>query len=242
MRYAALLVVLSGFLALPLRSATMAPDLQKRLVALYDAYNKTIQADNLDGALTLRSAEIVKQLREELKTSADRQAFLQFSRETIPDKIEVLHAAISKDGAKAALFTIASKNVGAIVRAELKLEFANQNGAWKLTQPTFGPDPDKVPSCESESFDPIGAYEDTSNASVGGLVLRVAFEPQYTLVVVRVAIENNCVYLPNREELPKLGIDPATLTPYATIEVDGRKHRSDPRKIWADNVKVHGEE
>src|SRR5579864_6657172 len=205
---AALLLALAGFLALPLHSAPIAPELQKRLLAIYDAYNKAIQTGDLDGALALRPAEIVKQLREEMKTPADRQAFLQFSRETIPDKIEVLHAANLKSGAQAVVYTIASKNVGAIVRAELKLEFTTQDGAWKLAQPTFGPDPDKVPSCASESFDPIGAYEDASNASLGGLIMRVAFEPQYTLAIVRVVDENNCAYLPNREELPKLGVNP----------------------------------
>lgn len=252
--HTALLLVLAGLLVPPLQPAPMPPDLQKRLLDLYDRYNKAIQAGRLDDALTLRPAEIVKELRGELKTPSDRQGFLEFSQATIPDKIDVLHATASKDGTKATLFTIASKKVppagfgpggpppGSTVRGELKIEFVMENDSWRLAQPTFGPDPDKVPSCANESFDPIGAYEDASNASLGGLVMRVAFEPQYTLVIVRVVDENNCAYLPNREELPKLGIDPATLHPYSTIEIDGRKHRSDARKIWADNLKVHAEE
>ena len=208
-RNAALLLALIGLLALPLRSAPMAPDLQKRLLELYDRYNKTTQA-----------------------------------KEAIPDHIEVLHASAARNGTKATLFTIASKKIpsGAILRRELMIEFINQDGAWKLAQPTFGPDPGKIPSCQSESFYAIGAYEDSSNTSLGGLIMRVAFEPQYTLVIVRVVDENNCAYLPNREELPKLGVDPASLTPYATAEIDGRKHKSDPRKIWGDNIKVHAEE
>ncbi|HYL74555.1 MAG TPA: hypothetical protein VEU96_10140 [Bryobacteraceae bacterium] len=241
-------------LARPLQPAPMPPDLQKRLLELYDRYNKTIQAGKLDDALALRSTDIVKELRGDLKTPTDRQGFLDFSQATIPDKIELLHATASKDGTKASLFTIASKKVppagfgpggpppGSTVRSELKIEFVKENGAWKLAQPNFGPDPGKIPSCASESFDPIGAYEDASSTSLGGLIMRVAFEPQYTLVIVRVVDENNCAYVPNREELPKLGIDPATLTPYATVEIDGRKHKSDPRKIWADNIKVHPEE
>jgi hypothetical protein len=253
-RNAALLLALAGFLALPLHPATLDPALQKRLLDLYDRYNKTIQAGKVEDALALRSADVVKELRGELKTAADRQGFLEFSQATIPDNLEVLHATASKDGTKATVFTIASKKVppagfgpggpppGSTVRSELRLEFAKENGAWKLAQPSFGADPDKVPSCQSESFDPIGAYEESSNASLGGPIVRVAFEPQYTLIIVRVVDENNCAYLPNRAELRKMGVDAASLTPYATVEIDGRKHKSDPRKIWGDNLKVHPEE
>src|SRR5258708_5545460 len=253
-RTAALPPPRGGSLALPLQPATMDPDLKKLLLALYDRYNKTIQAGKLEAALALRSADVVKELRHELKTPSDVQGFLEFSQATIPDNLEVLHAAASKDGTKATLLTIASKKVpprgfgpggpppGSTVRSELRLEFAKDNGAWKLALPSFGVDPDKVPSCQSESFDPIGNYDEISNTSLGGAIVRVAFETQCTLIIVRVVDENYCAYLPNREELRKMGVDPASLTSYAAVEINGRKHKSDPRKIWGDNLKVHPEE
>ena len=238
------LLLLAGLLAPVLVPAAMDGQLRSQLLNLYNRYNAAIQAGKLDDALALRSAEAAKELRAGIKTASDRQGFLDFSRQTIPDAIEVKHATVSKGGSKAVIHALVSKKLpdGTIVRAELRLDYTQENGAWKLIQPTFGPDPDKVPSCQSESFDPIGAYADASNTSVGGPIVRVAFEAQYTLIVVRVADENNCVFAPNRDELPKFGIAPEALVPYAMVEADGRKHKSDARKVWADNLKVQPEE
>jgi hypothetical protein len=238
------LLLLAGLLAPVLVPAAMDAELRSQLLNLYNRYNAAIQAGRLDDAMALRSAEAVKELRGEIKTASDRQRFIEFSKQTIADAIEVKHATVSKEGSKAVIHTLVSKKLpdGSTVRAELRLDYTQENGAWKLIQPTFGPDPDKVPSCQSESFDPIGAYADASNTSVGGPIVRVVFEAQYTLIVVRVVDENNCVFAPNRDELAKFGIAPEALVPYAIIEADGRKHKTDPRKVWADDLKVQPEE
>lgn len=238
------LIFVTTLLAPTILSAAMDAELRSQLLNLYDRYNAAIQAGKLEDALALRSAESVKELRSEMKTPSDGQGFLEFSKQAIPDKVEVQHATVSKDGNKATIHTLASKKTpdGATIRAELRLDFAKEGGAWKFVQPTFGPDPDKVMSCQSESFEPIGAYEEASNTSVGGSIVRVAFEPQYTLIVVRVADENNCVYAPNRSEIARAGIPPEVLVPYAIVEADGRKHKSDSRKVWADSLRVRPEE
>jgi len=218
-------------------------ELQGRLLDLYHRYNKAIEAGKLDEALALRSADAAQDLRNQLKTAEDRKQFLEFSRQTIPEGLQILHTAPSKDGHKAVVYTIASKTMPAgAIRAELRLDFVKEDGNWRFSQPLFGPDPDKVPSCQSEAFEPVGGYEDATSTSLGGLVMRVVFEPQYTLIVVRVADENNCVFAPGRDELAKSGISADVLTPYATVEVDARKHKSDVRRFWADNVKVRPEE
>jgi hypothetical protein len=253
-RPAVSLALFAGLLAMPLSAATITPELQGKLLELYNRYNQTIKAGKLEDALALRSADVLKDLRAELKTPANSKDFLEFSQATTPDSLEVRHGTLSKDGTKATLYTIASKKIppegvgpggpppGTVMRGELKIEFAQENGGWKLAVPSFGADPDQVPSCKSESFEPIGAYHETTGMSLGGPVIRVAFEPQYTLLVIRVVDENNCAYFPNKEELRKSGIDPADLVPYAFVEITGRKHNSDPRKIWGDNLKIRAEE
>jgi hypothetical protein len=223
----------------------MDPDLQRHLLDLYERYNTAIKAGQLDQALSLRPAALVQELHGQLKTAEDWQGFLDSSRQSIPSGVTVRHAAVSKDGNKAVFHTVAAKSIppsGSSVHTEMKLEFVKEDGAWKFAQPTFGTDLDKIAVCKNDSFEPIAAYNETTDTSASGPIVRVAFESQYTLIVFRVLDEENCAFLPNREALDKDGIDPERLTPYTIVEIDGRKHKTDSQKIWGDRLRVRNEE
>ena len=77
--------------------------------------------------------------------------------------------------------------------------------------------------------------------SMGGPIARVAFEPDYTLVVVRVVDEENCAYLPSRADIAKSGQNPDLLVPYAIISINGFPHKSDKQKIWAEKFSLSGD-
>jgi hypothetical protein len=223
----------------------MDPELQRRLLDLYERYNTAIKAGRLDQALSLRPASIVQELRGQLKTAEDWQGFLDSSRQSIPSGVLVRHATVSKDGNRAVFHTVAAKAVppsGATAHSEMKLEFVKEDGAWKFAQPTFGTDLDKITVCKNDSFEPIAAYSDTTDTSLSGPIVRTVFEPQYTLIVFRVQDEENCAFLPNREALDNEGIDPERLTPYTIVEIDGRRHKTDSQKIWGDRLRVRAEE
>ena len=139
----------------------MDPELQRRLLDLYERYNTAIKAGRLDQALSLRPVALVRELRGQLKTPEDWQGFLDSSRLTIPSGVLVRHAAVSKDGNKAVFHTVAAKSVppsGSTVHSEMKLEFVKEDGTWKFAQPTFGPDLDKIAVCKNDSFEPMATY------------------------------------------------------------------------------------
>jgi hypothetical protein len=105
----------------------------------------------------------------------------------------------------------------------------------------FGMDPSQIKACKNQAFEPIEAYDQNMSSSLGGPIVRVAFEADHTLVIVRVLDEEDCVFLPSRVELQKSGFDPGLLVPYAIVEVDGFPHKSDKQKTWADRIKMGDE-
>jgi len=73
---------------------------------------------------------------------------------------------------------------------------------------------------------------------VGGPIVRVQFEADYTLLVVRVVDGENCAYMPNREAIQKAGLNLDLLVPYAIAEISGLPHKTDPQKVWVDHITV----
>ena len=71
----------------------------------------------------------------------------------------------------------------------------------------MAPDPASIKVCHDEPSEIEAAYNGNSNSNVGGLIRRVEFKPDHTLVMVRIVDEENCLILPPREWLAqeKLG-------------------------------------
>jgi hypothetical protein len=172
--------------------------------------------------------------------------------EAIPDTIEVKHGSLSADGKSAAILIVATKKVpakvpkggpppGSIMAMEMTLNFVSEGGQWKLGETVFGMDPAKIVPCKNPAFEPIDAYDDDKNVELGGPIVRVDFQPDYTLVVVRVVDEENCAYMPNREAIVKAGLNVDLLVPYAIAEISGLPHKTDPQKVWVDHITVRGD-
>ena len=130
---------------------------------------------------------------------------------------------------------------GTVMRSELTLDFVKEKGGWKYDNQTFGMDPDHILACTSESFEPIEAYDEDKNTSLGGPIVRVAFNADHTLVVVRVLDEETCAFMPDRATLEKAGLNSSMLVPYAIVEIDGLPHRTNKQKVWVDHVRVTAE-
>lgn len=245
-----LLVFVMTGVAAPTRADPLDPALQQELLAIYDAYNRAIAAGNLDAALAVRTGEARRRIRREITSGKGRKEFLAFSRLVTPDRLEVRHARLARDGRHASLITIAEKRVpagltspdapppGTIVRNELTLDFIKEGGAWKYDQQTFGMDPDKITPCRDERFEPISAYDEERSLSLGGPIARVAFAADHTLVVLRVLDEETCAFLPPRAQLVAHGFDPERLTAYAILSGEGYPHKSDKQKAWIEAFSV----
>jgi hypothetical protein len=250
-----ILATLLSLVARPAFAAPLDAALQQQLLALFDSYNKAIAAGKLPDAVALRSAEVRKQMETEMKTAKGKSEFLAMAKMMTPDSLEVQHATINGAGDKAHIITVASKTIpkgqkiagapppGSVVHSGLTLDFVKQGGAWKFDNQIFGHDPSKTVACKSYTNEPESAYNANSTTTMGGPIVRVDFQPTYTLIVIRVVDEENCAFLRGgKDELMKHGLDPAKLVPYAIVEIEGSPHKTDKQKFLVDSLKVTPEE
>jgi hypothetical protein len=234
----------------PALAAPVDPALQKQLLAIYDEFNATIAKGDYQKAVAQRSAASQKMFREQLKTAQDRKAFMEMNKAVTPDSLTVVHSKMSKDGTKAALITHAGKIVpagmkdksappaGTVMTSELTIAFVKEGGKWKYESQTLGMDPSSMQRCEDTKFEPITAYDDTVGTSAGGPIVRVEFNPDHTLVIIRVLDEENCAFLPSKETLTKGGFDTALLQPYTVISLDGLRHKTSKQKLWVEQLDI----
>lgn len=228
--------------------------MQQQQLDLYNRYNRALAAGKLDEAMQLRTAAIRQEMQKELEDKKQREAFLAFAKDVIPDTLEVRKGTMAKDGNRASIATIASKTVpagaktaggpppGTTFRNQIQLDFALEDGSWKFDTLTFGMDPDKVKPCASETFEAIEAFDPDKSVSMGGPIRRVAFNADHTLVVVLVVDEETCAFLPDRQTLKNAGLDTDLLVADAIVEIEGFRHRSDKQKLWIDQLTVRAEE
>ena len=245
-------LALAALLGSATQAAPLDAALQTQLLQLYDRYNQAIAAGKVDEAVALRSSETRKSLRPYLGSKAKRRELVETVSQVIPDTVEVKHGTVAKDGKSAELQTIVTKKApakmpkggpppGSILTMELTLDFVIEGGQWKLGDTIFGMDPTKIAPCKNPAFEPIEAYDDDKNVDLGGPIVRVQFEADYTLVVVRVVDEENCAYMPNREAIQQAGLNLDLLVPYAIAEISGLPHRTDKQKVWVDHITVREE-
>jgi hypothetical protein len=240
----------SGSPAKPLEVA-----LQQQLLGIYDGYNQALIGGDVPTALKLRSAETRASAQKELTTQAARQRFLAMARMMVPDAVQVVHATINAADDKAIIIAIAAKTVpknvsvpaspplGSAMHSEVTLTFVKESDGWKLDDQMFGPDPTTIVSCKDDNYEGESAYDSDKTVSLGGPIVRVDFQPDHTLVVIRVVDEEDCVFLrDNKEGLLKHGLAPEKLVPYAVVEIEGSPHKSDKQKVLVDSLTVRPEE
>ena len=239
---------------LPAGAAPLDAALQAQLLDIYARYNQAIAAGKLPDALALRSAGNRAEMQKELKTAKDRTEFLSMARAMLPDSVVVQHASLNAAGQHARLVVALAKTIppgraapdgpppGSTQHAEATLGFVQQGGKWLFDEQIFGPDPTKIAACPDQKFEPESAYDLDRTVTLGGPIARVEFQADHTLVVVRVVDEENCAFLPNREELVKHGLDVTMLVPYAIVEIEGAPHRTDKQKVLVSDITVREED
>ncbi len=142
----------------------------------------------------------------------------------------------------AALLLSGGPAPGSTVDMELTLSFVKQADGWKLDDQLFGADPATLAQCKDTKYEPEAAYDTDKTVSLGGRIVRVDFQANHTLVVVRVVDEENCAFLrDNKEGQLKHGLQPDLLVPYAIVEIEGSPHRSDKQKVLVDKLNVQSE-
>jgi hypothetical protein len=254
-RWPIILAALLSLAAWPALAAPLDAALQQQLLALFDSYNKAIAAGKLPDALALRSAEVHKEAEKELKTAKGKSEMLAMAKMMAPDSLEVLHATINAAGDKAHIMTRASKTIpkdqkmagapppGSVVHSGLTLDFVKEGGAWKFDNQIFGHDPSKTVACKSYTNEPDSAYNENSTTTMGGPIVRVDFQPTYTLIVILVVDEENCAFMrSSKDDLMKHGLDPEKLVPYAIVEIEASPHKTDKQKFLVDSLKVTPED
>jgi hypothetical protein len=254
-RWSIILAALLSLAASPAFAAPLDAALQQQLLALFDSYNKAIAAGKLPDALALRSAEVRNEAEKELKTAKGKSEMLAMAKMMAPDSLEVLHATINAAGDKAHIMTLASKTIpkdqkmagapppGSVVHSGLTLDFVKEGGAWKFDNQIFGHDPSKTVACKSYTNEPDSAYNENSTTTMGGPIVRVDFQPTYTLIVILVVDEENCAFMrSSKDDLMKHGLDPAKLVPYAIVEIEASPHKTDKQKFLVDSLKVTPED
>ena len=229
--------------------------LQQQLLGLYDRYNKAIQSGKLTDATALRTAAARRAIEKELTKGKKAQAeFIEMSRQMAPDSIEVLHGTISRDGTEATILTLGARAVpanaripngpkpGSVMHGEITLTFKQESKQWKFDEQEFGVDPASVKACSDDAIEPAANYDDDHDVSLGGMIRKVEFKPDHTLLVVRIVDEETCAILPSREKLVQLGMDVSLLVPYATVEMGGSPHRTDKQRVYVDKLRVLADE
>jgi hypothetical protein len=237
-RVAALAILcLTSLSAAPGSAAPLDAELQSQLMQLYDRYNREVAVGKVDEVVALRSSETRKAMKPYLGSASKRRELLKILGEGIPDTLEVKHASLAKDGTSAVILLLAKKRGAA---AELTLNFVKEAGQWRFGDQIFGMDPAEIVACK-DVFEPVEAYDSDRNVEVGGPIVRVAYEADYTLLVVRVLDQQNCAYMPNRAAIEKAGLNLDLLVPYAIAEISGLPHKTDGQKVWVDHITVRAE-
>jgi len=238
---------LMGILLLALMKSAMAAD-AKTLTAVFDLYNtavKSAKADNLEPALALRTAEYRERGAHQRKLYPQaRENTLEEMRFFVPLDYSVESAAIGVEVGALALMANLKIDMrghpkrGQTVRQTLWVDFALEQGAWKIGGVMLAPDPAQIKRSPDTKYDPRSSYDLAKDVSLAGRIVRVAFETDHTLVVILMLDEEQLAYLPDRATLEAKGFKSERLMPPRLLEVEGHPHRTNRFKTLATGASL----
>jgi hypothetical protein len=223
--------------------------LQTALLKLYNAYNAAVKKGDMKTALGYRDRKTRLEIEQVLKNPQAKPSLLTDLRLTVPEQYEVEHAWLDNDRQQAYIKAIATfiapppmrgkEGIPADgrVRQELSLEFRREGGAWKYVTLIFGANPDAITRCTDETFEGREAYDQDKNVSMGGVIRRVVFNVDHTLLIVRLLDEEHCLFLPPKQELTAAGLNTDVLKRWNTVETEVAPQKSDPRQAWIDQMR-----
>lgn len=86
--------------------------------------------------------------------------------------------------------------------------------------------------------EPRANFDTSRQTSLGGRIMRVAFEPDHTLLVVLMLDEEQLAYLPNKAFLESQGFNTERLRAPRLIEIEGHPHRTNKFKTLATGAQL----
>jgi hypothetical protein len=208
---------------------------------IYDSYNKAVSEGSFDKIISFYTSEVQNEITYQVKTKQEKKQFLNSAKIQIPESYEIIHFESDKDTQSITLHTImqfaALKEIKREKsRIECDIKFKNENSQWKLESLLFLSDPDKIIHPSDLKYNPEEADLD-KEGDIGGRIVKIEFNPDYTLVIIRVLDEENAVFLKSKSELLKDGVSLKDLKPWNIYEFSGHPHKSDKLKFFATDGK-----
>jgi len=192
-----------------------ADDVQTILTQRLQGYYDAQKAGDIDKALSFFAKEQQKLYADEIGKEPDkRKMAADWMKKTAPKSFTVENLTEDKAAGTASIHTVNEMldDEGATAHVEMQTDFAKEGGGWFITGMIFGMNRDAIKRPANDDPEPEDAYDTDSSLNIGGPILRVAFEKDHTLIVIRVLDEEHDLFLPPKAKLKAMGVDPAKLT------------------------------
>jgi len=205
----------------------------EELKLVFDEFNTAIANGKLEEGVKVRTGESKQSIMDAMKTKEEKLGTEQMLKAMIPLSCTLDHLDV-KDS-KAILYMTATlpdpEKPTEKYRVEMMVNFAMDEGTWKMDQIMYLMNPDTIKRSPDQTFEPKENFDLNKNTVIGGRIVSVKFEPEYTLVAIRMLDEENLVFLPKKEDLEKSGVKTELLIPWKTLQVEGNPHKTNPLKI-----------
>jgi ketosteroid isomerase-like protein len=191
----------------------------------------------------LLGSEMRAELDDAIPTEEDQNEFMTHQQSQAPESFEVLDRQADEEEGIVQLLLVTNRAGDAEAPERSIVALGEEDGAWRIQGMFAAADPgaDGSQEVQRAADDARGAVDDydlRSHTSLGGPVVRVAFGPDYGLLVIKTLNAERNVYLPPREEMGGSGVDLDLLVPDAMVEVEGHPHSTDKLKILGTNLKI----
>ncbi len=209
---------------------------------IFKQYNTAVSAGDFKKAFEFYAADTKAEILSEIKDPSERDGYEMMEKAMLPLSYSVDHSDIGKE--KASLYITGTykspdeEQPGKTSRQEVMINFLKELGQWKIDYKTFMGDPDAVRRSSDQDFEPESQYDFNKTTSLGGRIVSVKFENEFTMVTIKVLDEENLVFLQSKSELEKSGFETALLVPWRILSTEGYPHKSNPLKIWADSFEI----
>jgi len=212
----------------------------EELKKILDDFYKSVSAGDMDQSLKIRTAAVKKSILDEIQSPEDKAGIMQMMQSMVPLFSTCEH--LDQKDNKAMLYLTAQfknpEKPTETVTQELKVDFANEEGVWKMGDFTYMFGGGVIKRAPDQNYEPESSYDAGRDVSVGGRIVSVKLENDYTLVVIRMLDEEDLIFLPKKEELTKMGLDIAKLLPWNTLSVSGHPHKTNTFKIWGSKAEI----
>lgn len=217
-----------------------ADDVQATLTQRLEAYYDAQRAGDLDKVLQFMGQEQRKLYNEEVGNDPDKKKMAtEWMQKTAPRSFTVEKMTEDKSAGTVSLHTVNEvMDEGNLAHVEMQTDFAKEGGDWVITGVVYGMNRDAIKRAANDDPEPDDAYDTDSSLNIGGPVIRVDYQKDYTLIVIRVLDEEHDLFLPPKAKLKAMGVDPAKLTEGTIVSGYGSTSRNDEFKHRIDELEI----